>query len=285
MRYDAAIIGTGPGGVSAAITLKIRNKNVILLGSGALSAKMTRAEKILNYPGLPGISGQELAERMRAHLDSLDIRVTEERIGTVYAMGSYFALQGKDMIEATTVILATGVFQGKTLPGEDALVGRGVSYCATCDAALYRGREVAVVGYSPSQEEEADFLSEVAARVDYFPMYKQAPALRESVNVRNETVTGIERRDGRVLIKTNAGEYAYDGSFVLRDAVGPDRLVPGLEMDGSHVKVSPDMATNLPGLFACGDVTGRPYQYIRAAGQGNVAALSAVKYLDELRKA
>ena len=285
MRYDAAVIGTGPGGVSAAITLKIRNKSVILLGKAALSGKIARAEKILNYPGLPGISGQALAEKLKEHLDSLGIPVTEDRIGAVYAMGPYFALQGKDMIEASTVILATGVFQGKTLPGEDALVGRGVSCCATCDAALYRGREVAVVGYGPSQEEEADFLSEVAAKVDYYPMYAAEPNLREGVSLIRETVTGVDRRDGKTRILTGFGERAYDGAFILREAVGPDRLVPGLEMDGSHVKVGPDMATNLPGLFACGDVTGRPYQYIKAAGQGNVAALSAVKYLDALKKA
>ena len=250
MRYDAAIIGTGPGGVSAAITLKIRNKNVILLGSGALSAKMSRAEKILNYPGLPGISGQELAERMKAHLDSLDIRITEERIGTVYAMGSYFALQGKDMIEATTVILATGVFQGKTLPGEDALVGRGVSYCATCDAALYRGRDAVVIGYSAREEKEADFLASVARGVIYIPMYPGETHLSEAVEVLRAKPALIRQEAGRRAVVTDRGEIVCDGVFVLRDAVSAGRLVPGLETEGAHVKVGTDMSTSLKGLFA-----------------------------------
>ncbi len=283
MRYDAAVIGTGPGGVSAAITLKLRNKSVLLLGRADLSDKMTKAEKILNYPGLPDIAGRDLRDRLKDHLDRMDIRITEQRIGTVYAMGSYFALQGKDMFEASSVILATGVFQGKTLPGEEDLLGRGVSYCATCDAPLYRGKDVAVVAYSPSEEEEAAYLATVARSVDYYPVYKGAPASGNGVTPRAEKVTGIARSEGKILLGTSGGDRAYDGIFVLRQAVGPDRLVPGLEMDGSHVRVDLNMGTNLPGLFACGDVAGRPYQYVKAAGQGNIAALSAVKYLDSIR--
>ena len=145
-RYDVAIIGTGPAGVSAAITSTIRNKKVLLLGSRDLTEKLQKAHRIQNYPGFPDMPGAELAAAFQRHLAQLGIEITEKRINAVYAMGDYFALQsGDEMIEASSVILATGVVQGKPLPGEEALLGRGVSYCATCDAPLYRGKRVAVI--------------------------------------------------------------------------------------------------------------------------------------------
>ncbi len=136
-RADIAIIGTGPAGISAAITATIRNKKVLLLGSRDLSEKMAKAHEIRNYPGFPAVSGAELVSAFRRHLDGMGIEITEKRVAAVYAMGDYFALQaGEDMIEAKTVILAGGVVAGKPLPGEEEMLGRGVSYCATCDLSL-----------------------------------------------------------------------------------------------------------------------------------------------------
>lgn len=157
-RYDIAIIGTGPAGVSAAITAKIRNKRILLLGSRDLSEKVSKGHTIQNYPGLPAISGPDLAAALRRHLESMEIAVTEDKISAVYAMGDYFVLQGApETYEASAVILAAGVTADKPIPGEVELLGRGVSYCATCDAPLYRGKIVAVVGFSPKEEAEAAF--------------------------------------------------------------------------------------------------------------------------------
>lgn len=285
-RYDIAVIGTGPAGISAAITATVRNKRVLLLGSKNLSEKLEKAHEIRNYPGFPAVKGSELAAAMKAHLDSMGIEITEKRVSAVYAMGDYFALQAdQDMLEATAVILTTGVVQGKPLPGEEQWLGRGVSYCATCDAALYRGRDVAVIGYSPREEAEAAFLSEVCAKVLYFPVYAAEPELPESVRVIRGKVTGIEADGDRKKVVTAENGYTVDGVFVLREAVAPGQLVPGLETDGSHVKVSRKMECSIPGCFAAGDITGTPYQYIKAAGEGNVAALSAVSYLDQLKRA
>ena len=285
-RYDIAVIGTGPAGISAAITATVRNKRVLLLGSKNLSEKLEKAHEIRNYPGFPAVKGSELAAAMKAHLDSMGIEITEKRVSAVYAMGDYFALQAdQDMLEATAVILTTGVVQGKPLPGEEQWLGRGVSYCATCDAALYRGRDVAVIGYSPREEAEAAFLSEVCAKVLYFPVYEAEPVLPESVRVIREKVTGIEADGDRKKVVTAENGYSVDGVFVLREAVAPGQLVPGLETDGSHVKVSRKMECSIAGCFAAGDITGTPYQYIKAAGEGNVAALSAVSYLDQMKRA
>ena len=173
-RYDIAIIGTGPGGVSAALTAANRNKRTLLLGSREMSEKVARAHEIRNYPGLPFVKGEEMAAAFRDQLDRMGIAITEKRVGAVYAMGDYFALQtGEEMAEAETVILATGVAQGKPIPGEQEHLGRGVSYCATCDAPLYRGRTAAVIGFSPREEAEAAFLTEVCGKVLYFPQYEE----------------------------------------------------------------------------------------------------------------
>ena len=284
-RYDIAVIGTGPAGLSAAVTATIRNKKVLLLGSRDLSGKVVKAHEIQNYLGLPAVSGSDLGAAFQRHLDSLGIAITEKRVNAVYAMGDYFSLQaGEEMLEASSVILATGVVTGKPLPGEEELLGHGVSYCATCDAALYRGKTAAVIGYSPREESEAVFLSEVCREVIYFPVYKDAVELPEKVRVIREKVSAIEEENGMRLVKTAENVYTVDGVFVLRDAVAPGQLVPGLAVEGSHVQVDRGMACSIPGCFACGDITGTPYQYIKAAGEGNVAALSAVAYLDQLRR-
>ena len=284
-RVDIAIIGTGPAGVSAALTATNRNKSVLLLGSRQMSEKVAKAHEIRNYPGLPAVKGADLAEAFRKHLDSMGIGITEERVGAVYAMGDYFALQiGEEMTEAEAVILATGVVQANPLPGEKELLGRGVSYCATCDAPLYRGKTAAVIGYSPREEAEAAFLSEVCSQVTYFPVYREETALPENVRVIREKVTGIAQEDGKRIVRTENGTWPTDGVFVLREAVAPDTLVPGLETEGAHVRVNRKMETNLPGVFACGDLTGTPYQYVKAAGEGNIAAISAAAYIDSKRR-
>ena len=284
-RYETAIIGTGPAGVSAALTARNRGKRILLLGSREMSSKVAKAAEIRNYPGLPFVTGAEMAAAFRDQLDRMGIEITEKRVGAVYAMGDYFALQaGEEMLEAETVILATGVVQARPLPGEEELLGRGVSYCATCDAPLYRGKTAAVIGYSQAEESEAAFLSGVCSQVLYFPMYREEPDLPESVRIIREKVTEIAEEGGRRLVRTEGGTWEADGVFVLREAVAPAQLVPGLETEGAHVKVNRRMETNLPGVFACGDLTGTPYQYVKAAGEGNVAAISAAAYIEKKKR-
>jgi len=281
-RYDIAIIGTGPAGLSAALTAKVRNKSILLIGSKNSSVKVEKAHEIQNYLGLPRIAGADMQKAFLDHVASMDIEITEGRVSTVYAMGDYYSLQvGEEMVEASSVILATGVVQGKPLPGEEEFLGRGVSYCATCDAALYKGKKTIIVAYAKKEEAEANFLAEMAGEVVYIPMYKEEVEVSDKVKVVKaipKEITGALKANTLV---TDQGTLETDGIFILREAVAPGQLVPGLETDGPHVKVDVSMKTNLAGCFACGDIAGIPYQYIKSAGQGNVAALSAVAYLDQ----
>ena len=163
-------------------------------------------------------------------------------------------------------------------------LGGGVSYCATCDAPLYRGKTAAIIGFSPKEEAEADFMAEMADKVYYIPMYADDVKVAENVEVLHEKPISVEGTLRVQELVTDQGSHAVDGVFFLRDSVSPKQLVPGLKIENNHIPVDRQMRTNLSGCFACGDVTGPPYQYIKSAGEGNVAALSAVAYLAEQKR-
>ena len=282
-RADIAIIGTGPAGISAAITSVLRGKSVLLFGSADISQKVSRAERIMNYTGLPDISGKELAAALQKHLDSMDIKVTRDRITNVYDMGQRFALQGasSQMYEAAALIMAVGAAVSKPYPGEKELLGMGVSYCATCDAPLHKGKNTAVIADSPEEEGEVKYLASVCENVLYFPLYKDKPDFSENnikvlADIPREIVS--KSLSERTLV-TDRGEYDVSCVFILRRAIAADTLLPQLSAVDGHITVDRLMRTNVRGCFACGDITGRPYQYIKAAGEGNIAALSAVEFL------
>lgn len=284
-RLDAVVVGTGPAGLSAAVNLKIREKSFKLFGSADLSRKLISAPRIENYLGLPGISGKELGERLLAHIKEMEIEISGGQISTVYPMGDYFSVAtAGEILEATAVILAVGAFEGRLFPGEREFLGRGVGYCATCDAPLYRGKTVAVIGYGDEAVHEADFVSGIASAVYYIPAGKAGICPNEKVTVIEKKVTGILGDKKVRALELGGSELEVDGVFILRESVAPDSLVPGLGLADGFIKTDAMMRTNIRGLFAAGDCTGKPHQYMRAAGQGQTAALAAVSYIDELKR-
>lgn len=285
-RLDIAIIGSGPAGISAAINAKIRNKKFKIFGSKDISNKLTKAHQINNYLGFYGKSGAEIKDAFQSHLEAMEIDITEEKVNNIYAMGDYFTLLINDkMYEATSIILATGINFGKLLKGEEEFLGKGVSYCATCDAPLYRNKEVIVICYSKEEENEVNFLASVASKVYLVPMYKEAVEVDERVEIIKDIPVEIAGSGivEKLILKNQELEAA--GIFILRDSISPGQLVPGLKMDENHVEVDRKMKTNLKGCFAAGDIVGAPYQYIKSAGEGNIAALSAVSYVDNVNRA
>jgi thioredoxin reductase (NADPH) len=282
-RYDIAIVGSGPAGLSAAINAKIRNKNIILFGNAELSEKLVKAPQIKNYLGLPDITGLQLKDKFEKHIKSMNINITLERINEIYAMGEYFGLMvNKKMYEAKTIVLATGIEYTKPLRGEEKFLGRGVGYCATCDAPLYKGKIVTIIGYNKEAEKEANYVNELVKKVYYVPMYRDKLKLDGDIEVvrgKELEIYGKEKVE-KVLLKDR--EIITDGVFVLKDSISPAQLVPGIAMQDNHVKIDVNMNTNIPGCFAAGDCAGKPYQYMKAVGQGQIAALNAVSYLDNL---
>ena len=280
--FDVAIIGSGPAGISSAINCKIRNKSIVLFGQNELSHKVEISEKINNYPGLPNISGKELNAKMREHLDSMGIEITEERITGIYNMkGKFTLLANRKMFEARSVILCLGAETIKPLPNERELLGRGVSYCATCDGMLYKDKKIAVFCDNADGEEEVEYLSDLASEVYYSHKFTSKIDKanvthldsRITAVIGDGKVSGIELADGSRL--------DVDGVFFIKQAVSAEVLLNKLEVQNGSIVVDKNMKTSIDGCFAAGDCTGTPYQIPKAVGEGNIAAHSAVKYLSE----
>ncbi len=268
---DCVIIGTGAAGVSAALTLKLLKRSFVLIGSKNLSAKISGAEKIKNYPGLPSASGKDMQKAILDQLSAEGIEITEVKVNGVYPdENGYKVMCGETMFEAKTVIVASGVERVKPVEGEREFLGRGVSYCATCDGFLYKGKTIAVAA-EDGEEDEVELLKSYADKVYEIPAIKLK---KISGGLRADTVEYAEGKDVKAL--------KVDGVFVLKSAVAADSLVHGLKCESGAVAVERDMSTNLKGVFAAGDCTGRPYQYAKAAGEGNVAAHSVNNYLNKL---
>ena len=278
--YDTAIIGAGPAGVSAALNLKLHNKDIILFGSTTISEKLSKAEKIANYPGTPMLSGDKLADIMLNQLHDLGISVTEKKVTNILPSKEHFILLAdNEMFEAKTVIFASGAVSAKCIEGETELIGCGVSYCATCDGFLYKGKTIAVYCQSESYEHEVSYLASLAEKVYLYTPY-ECTLSADNVEKLPSPITRLNGM-GRVSSITLADktEIKADGAFMLRSAVAPATVLGGLAMDGAHIVVDRAMATNIKGVFAAGDCTGRPYQIAKAVGEGNVAAHSVLSIL------
>lgn len=278
--FDTAVVGGGIAGYEAALVLKNLRRSVLWIGTTPLGEKLPAAEFVRNFPGFSG-SGTDLYELLSAQMEKEALSFTKGRIDGIYASdGKFLLTQNNTVYTARTVILATGVETRGNLKGEENFLGRGVSYCAVCDGALYRGKTIAAVLSSKEFEEEAEYLAGFADRVYCFCAYPN-PVFRARNIKRMEglpiAVEGNARAERLIVAE---GELAIDGVFLLKNSAPPAALVGGLQVENGCVKVERNMSTNLPGLFAAGDVTGRPYQYAKAAGEGLVAAFSAHEYLN-----
>ena len=279
--FDCAIVGTGPAGLSAALNLKLHNKSFIWFGTPKLSSKISSAEKIGNYPGLSMISGTDLQSAYLKQLDDMDISITDSMVTMISSAGNSFMLLADNVVhKAKTVILATGVVSSRLLPGEADFVGRGLSYCATCDGFLYKDKVIAVLCKSKRFEHEITYLAELASKVYLFAEYKDPAISRANIEIVNSKCGSVSGGLKLQTVTTADGkDIPVDGLFILRDAIAPTTLFPGLQAEKGMIQVDRTMATNVPGCFACGDCTGAPYQYVKAAGEGNIAAHSVIRYL------
>lgn len=262
--YDIIVVGSGPAGLSAAITARMRGKAVAVVSNNRTESGLYKASEIGNYPGLPGISGAELSDKLLAHAEGMGAELIHGRVTTILPLGKEISVSyGSEFVSGKSLILATGVVQASVFPGETEFLGNGVSYCATCDGMLYRGRKVCVVCLSPDAEEEAEFLASIGCEVT-------------KLKTKNIAINGTERVTS---VTADGVEIPCEGVFVLRQTIAPSSLLPGLEIEKAHIKTDKAMHTNIPGVFAAGDCTGTPYQVAKAVGEGQLAVLAAVEYL------
>ena len=284
--FDVAIIGTGPAGLSAALTLKLHNKEIVWFGSPEFSDKVGKSEKIANYPGVPMVTGTELNAKFREQAKEMGLEPVDKRVTNIADMGDRFmVLADNDVFEARTVLLATGIAAAKGMENEARLLGSGVSYCATCDGFLYKGKTVAVYCTDERMAHDIKYLEEICGKLYIYTSfgYETASENAEILKKPLKKLDGGFKCDSVEL--TDGTKIDVDGVFILRPAIAPSTVMPGLEMDGAHIMVGRGQETNFKGFYAAGDCMGRPYQITKAVGEGNIAAHSILEYLSSSEKA
>ncbi len=278
---DVAIIGAGPAGLSAAVSARQRNKSVMVFGR-SIDASLILAKEIDNYIGMPNMTGEDMLNSFFKHAIDKGAEFKECKISQILSMGDYFTINAEnEFFEAKTIILALGLSRSKNIKGEEKLVGKGVSYCATCDGMLYRNKNIVVVGETTEGEAEANYLHSIGCNVKYVPLYKDLINIDSNIQLlsgKAEKIVGENFVEGIVV---NGEEINCDAVFFAKKTMPVTSLIFGLETENNTIKVDRNMCTNVKGVYACGDCVGSPYQVSKAVGEGLVAALSAAKYIEE----
>lgn len=288
MKYDVIIVGNGPAGLSAALYTSRANLRTLVIGKddGALK----KADRIENYFGMAEpMSGMELLTNTRKQAKRLGAELMEDEIFQV-SYAKDFLLEGrKGSYEAKAVLLATGSSRKRAaLPGLSALEGRGVSYCAICDAFFYRGRRVGVLGNADyalhELRELLPVVGEAILLTDGNPLETVPPERITVLEKKLSAVNGEEQVEG---VTFEDGEFlSLDGLFVALGSAGAAELARkiGAMTEGANIKVNDEMATNVPGLFAAGDCTGGLLQISKAVGEGAKAAMSMIRFVRQEEK-
>ena len=301
VKKQLIILGSGPAGLSAAIYARRAELDVLVIEKNAMSGgQVLNTYEVDNYPGLPGINGFDMGMKFREHADRLGAAFAADTITEIARTEEGYRLTGAaETYEAEALIVATGATHRKLgLAREEELTGRGVSYCATCDGAFFRGRDVAVVGGGDVAVEDAIFLARMCRRVYVVHRRNELRAAKslqaslfamENVEMVWDSVaseiTGEELVDGLVVENVKTQEkrrLEVDGIFVAVGILPESALVSGLaELDaGGYICAGEDGVTSAPGLFAAGDVrTKKLRQIVTAVADGANCVTSVEQYL------
>jgi thioredoxin reductase (NADPH) len=296
--YDLIVLGGGPTAIGCAIYAARFAMDVLIVGKtfGGLIATTHIVE---NYPAITSISGQGLMDMFRDHMDSLKIPYITDEIRAIEKIEDHFELHSFfQKFKAYSICLATGSDRKKLgIPGEEEFAGRGVSYCATCDGPFYKDKIVAVIGGSDSATKEALFLAQSAKRV--YIIYRGEEIRAEPINKRRvlnnpkiELIykTNIVEIKGEGTVKSvifdNGKEFEIDGVFIEIGSLPNSDLAERIGVETNkkgEVKINRKSETNIPGIFAAGDVADAPFkQAITGVSEGVIAAYSAFDYVKEM---
>lgn len=279
MKYDIIVLGSGPAGLSAAVTARGRNKSVLVIGNRWQDSPLARAERVDNYLGMPGMTGMEMLEAFQRHAQEMGAEMVTGKVLSIMEWEGFHLTVGSQLYQGSALILAPGVVRQAKFPGEETYLGRGVSYCATCDGMLYRNKPVAVVGRSKDAPHEAAYLKSIGCQVVYVAP-KRPDQLEEDIPFLQAAKLAVKGEQTVTALEADGADIPVNGVFILREAVAPGDLIPGLILEKGAIQVDRSMATSVPGVFAAGDATGAPLQVSKAVGEGLIAALSACEYLD-----
>ena len=300
MKYDIAIVGGGPAGMTAALYAARSGKSVVLFEGEMLGGQILPTRKIENYPALPDVDGYTFAEGMTKQITALGVKIVYALVtGVEKKVDGFALLTNGEAYLSSTVILATGLKHRKLgLAGEESFIGQGISFCATCDGMFFRRREVAVVGGGNTAVQDALVLAEYCSRVYLIHRRAELRAeknlaeqmkARENIEFIGETVIEELQGEGTLasltLRNVTTGAVEYLPVAALFEAIGqlPQNAVfadlVDLDEDGYFITDN-ECRTSCPGIFAAGDACRKTVrQLTTAVSDGTIAALSAVEYL------
>ncbi|PDZ11100.1 thioredoxin-disulfide reductase [Bacillus pseudomycoides] len=302
--YDVIIIGAGPAGMTAAVYTSRANLSTLMLERGIPGGQMANTEDVENYPGYESILGPDLSNKMFEHAKKFGAEYAYGDVKEVIDGKEYkTVVAGKKEYKTRAIIVASGAEYKKIgVPGEKELGGRGVSYCAVCDGAFFKGKELVVIGGGDSAVEEGVYLTRFASKVT---IVHRRDALRaqkilqdrafqnEKVDfIWNHTVKEINEENGKVgsvtLVDVNTGEeqeFKADGAFIYIGMLPLSKPFTelGITNENGYIETNERMETKVPGIFAAGDVREKMLrQIVTATGDGSIAAQSAQHYVEEL---
>ena len=293
--YDIIILGGGPTALGCAIYAARFALDLLVIGKvyGGLIASTHVVE---NYPGITSVSGTELMDKFRDHINSLNIPFITDEVRTIEKEGNYFILHSFFMsFKARAVVLATGSERKKLyIPGEEKFTGKGVSYCATCDGIFFKDKTLCVIGGSDSAAKEALFLSQHAKKV--FIIYRGEEIRAEPINkkrvynndkieiIYNTNVVEIKGEESvTTVVFDNSKEFEVDGVFIEVGSVPNSEIAKNLGVkvnEKNEILINRKSETNIPGIYAAGDVADAPFkQAITGVAEGVIAAYSAFDYI------
>jgi thioredoxin reductase (NADPH) len=304
--YDVIIAGAGPAGMTAAVYTSRANLSTLMIERGVPGGQMVNTEDVENYPGYENILGPELATKMFEHAKKFGAEYAYGEVKEIIDGEAYkTVVVGDKQYKARAVIIATGAEYKKLgVPGEAELSGRGVSYCAVCDGAFFKGKNLVVVGGGDSAVEEGIYLTRFANKVTIVHRRDQLRAQKilqdrafanEKIDfIWNHTVKQINGKDGKVnsvtLVHTQTGEereFPCDGVFIYIGMLPLSKPFEslGITNENGYIETNELMETKVPGIFAAGDVREKSLrQIVTATGDGSIAAQSAQHYVEELKE-
>ncbi|AEH52788.1 MULTISPECIES: thioredoxin-disulfide reductase [Heyndrickxia] len=305
--YDVIIIGAGPAGMTAAVYASRSNLKTLMIERGVPGGQMVNTEEVENYPGYESILGPELSNKMFEHAKKFGAEYAYGDIKGIDTDGDYKIVKaGTKAYKALAVIIATGAQYKKLgVKGENELGGRGVSYCAVCDGAFFKGKDLVVVGGGDSAVEEGNYLTRFANKVTIVHRRDQLRAQKilqdrafknEKIDfIWNHTVKEIHEENGKVgsvtLVSTVDGSekpFKTDGVFIYIGMVPLTKPFEnlGITNEAGYIVTNEEMETKIPGIFAAGDVREKTLrQIVTATGDGSIAAQNAQHYVEELKEA
>ncbi|MFH0832133.1 MAG: thioredoxin-disulfide reductase [Candidatus Aenigmatarchaeota archaeon] len=299
-KYDLIIVGAGPAGLTAGIFAKRQGLHVMIFDNPEQPSNLAVSHVVENYPGFEKIIGAELLEKMRRQVENLDVEIKYEKVISLSKDGLFVVCTTNEKYKAKTLILATGLKHRKAnIPGEEKFFGRGVSYCATCDGPLFRGKNIAVIGGGDSAVKAVIALKDLRVKKIYL-IHRREQLRADAYSGEKLRKTNVEIIWNSIVeeiagknfvesitiknVKNNKSEkIKVDGVFVEVGSIPAAELAKGIgvKFDKEGFIITNDKKeTNIQGVFAAGDISTNQWkQDVTAVADGAVAALSAYRYI------